>query len=460
MVKILFFLVNIFYITICSLRNNKEEQTTIPSTDIYIDDKKVLILDIQYEEKENYYVTALGIGTPTTYFPVQIDTAIGKTWVPSLDCDNCLSLFKYNSSNSNTSKTSLSIEKIFDMNGNIEGRVTYDDIILANTHFKNFKFIQVLKFFSNFSDYEDGKIGLGYCNDSSFDLLSHLRNEGIINKKMFTIKEINSTNGEIIFGDIPKEIKLKNFPIFNISKIPNKNEFEEIFQEAWIIKLGFIIIGTNYTNRSNEKVFKDAIQTDSYASFDISSEYIDAPYSQLRNFKNYLFDEYLDNICIETVKNNITTFICDDYKYKQNPQKNKINNLGISFLFEGYSYDIPINDLFNDINSTSSEFVIRFKHFSQNTWIIGYPFMHLFTMVFDKENDLIGIIGNPYNMTDIYKNYQYYKLLKVLTIIGILCGIILLIIIIILINKCIRKNSNNIEKISLVENEMMPSQQQ
>ena len=460
MVKILFFLVNIFYITICSLRNNKEEQTTIPSTDIYIDDKKILILDIQYEEKENYYVTALGIGTPTTYFPVQIDTAIGKTWVPSLDCDNCLSLFKYNSSNSNTSKTSLSIEKIFDMNGNIEGRVTYDDIILANTHFKNFKFIQVLKFFSNFSDYEDGKIGLGYCNDSSFDLLSHLRNEGIINKKMFTIKEINSTNGEIIFGDIPKEIKLKNFPIFNISKIPNKNEFEEIFQEAWIIKLGFIIIGTNYTNRSNEKVFKDAIQTDSYASFDISSEYIDAPYTQLRNFKNYLFDEYLDNICIETVKNNITTFICDDYKYKQNPHKDKIDNLGISFLFEGYSYDIPISDLFNDINSTSSEFVIRFKHFSQNTWIIGYPFMHLFTMVFDKENDLIGIIGNPYNMTDIYKNYQYYKLLKVLTIIGIICGIILLIIIIILINRCIRKNSNTIEKISLVENEMMPSQQQ
>ena len=458
MVKILFFLVNIIFIS--SFRKNKEEPKNIPSTDIYIDDKKVLILDIQYEEKEKYYITALGIGTPTTYFPVQIDTAIGKTWVPSLDCDNCLSLFKYNSSNSNTSKTSLSIEKIFDMNGNIEGRVTYDDIILANTHFKNFKFIQVLKFFSNFSDYEDGKIGLGYCNDSSFDLLSHLRNEGIINKKMFTIKEINSTNGEIIFGDIPKEIKLKNFPIFNISKIPNKNEFEEIFQEAWIIKLGFIIIGTNYTNRSNEKVFKDAIQTDSYASFDISSEYIDAPYSQLRNFKNYLFDEYLDNICIETVKNNITTFICDDYKYKQNPQKNKINNLGISFLFEGYSYDIPISDLFNDINSTSSEFVIRFKHFSQNTWIIGYPFMHLFTMVFDKENDLIGIIGNPYNMTDIYKNYQYYKLLKVLTIIGILCGIILLIIIIILINKCIRKNSNNIEKISLVENEMMPSQQQ
>ena len=85
--------------------------------------------------------------------------------------------------------------------------------------------------------------------------------------------------------------------------------------------------------------------------------------------------------------------------------------------------------------------------------------MHLFTMVFDKENDLIGIIGNPYNMTDIYKNYQYYKLLKVLTIIGILCGIILLLIIILLINKCIRKNSNNIEKLSLVENEMKPSEQ-
>ena len=202
MVKILFFLVNIIFIS--SFRKNKEEPKNIPSTDIYIDDKKVLILDIQYEEKEKYYITALGIGTPTTYFPVQIDTAIGKTWVPSLDCDNCLSLFKYNSSNSNTSKTSLSNEKLFDMNGNIEGRITYDNINLGNTNLKNFKFIQVLKIFSNFSDYEDGKIGLGYCNDCSFDLLSHLRNEGIINKKMFTIKEINSTNGEIIFGDIPK----------------------------------------------------------------------------------------------------------------------------------------------------------------------------------------------------------------------------------------------------------------
>ena len=459
MVKILFFLVNIIYITKCSLRNNKEEPKNIPSTDIYIDDKKVLILDIQYEEKEKYYITALGIGTPTTYFPVQIDTAIGKTWVPSLDCDNCLSLFKYNSSNSNTSKTSLSNEKLFDMNGNIEGRITYDNINLGNTNLKNFKFIQVLKFFSNFSDYEDGKIGLGYCNDCSFDLVTHLRNEGIINKKMFTIKEINSTNGEIIFGDIPKEIKLKNFPIFNISKIPNKDDYEEIFQEAWIIKLGFIIIGTNYTNRSNEKVFKDAIEIDSYVSFDISSEYIDAPYSQLRNFKNYLFDEYLNDICILIEKNNITTFICDNYKYKNNPKKNIVNKLGISFLFDGYSYDIPISDLFNDINTTSSEFVIRFKHFSQNTWIIGYPFMHLFTMVFDKENDLIGIIGNSYNMTSIYKNYQYYRLLKVLIIIGIICGIILLLIIILLINKCIRKNSNNIEKLSLVENEMKPSEQ-
>jgi hypothetical protein len=457
MVKILFFLVNIIFIS--SFRKNKEEPKNIPSTDIYIDDKKVLILDIQYEEKEKYYITALGIGTPTTYFPVQIDTAIGKTWVPSLDCDNCLSLFKYNSSNSNTSKTSLSNEKLFDMNGNIEGRITYDNINLGNTNLKNFKFIQVLKIFSNFSDYEDGKIGLGYCNDCSFDLVSHLRNEGIINKKMFTIKEINSTNGEIIFGDIPKEIKLKNFPIFNISKIPNKDDYEEIFQEAWIIKLGFIIIGTNYTNRSNEKVFKDAIEIDSYVSFDISSEYIDAPYSQLRNFKNYLFDEYLNDICILIEKNNITTFICDNYKYKNNPKKNIVNKLGISFLFDGYSYDIPISDLFNDINTTSSEFVIRFKHFSQNTWIIGYPFMHLFTMVFDKENDLIGIIGNSYNMTNIYKNYQYYRLLKVLTIIGIICGIILLLIIIFLIYKCIRKNANNSEKISLVENELMPSQQ-
>ena len=459
MVKILFFLVNIIYITKCSLRNNKEEPKNIPSTDIYIDDKKVLILDIQYEEKAKYYVTALGIGTPTTYLPVQIDTAIVKSWVPSLDCEHCLSLFKYNSSNSNTSKTSLSIEKVYDMNGNIEGRVTYDNLFLANTNLKNFKFIQVLKFFSNFSDYEDGKIGLGYCNDCSFDLVTHLRNEGIINKKMFTIKEINSTNGKIIFGDIPKEIKLKNFPIFNISIIPNINDYEEIFKEAWIIKLGFIIIGTNYTNRSIEKVFKEAIQIDSYASFDISSEYIDAPYSQLKNFKNYLFDEYLNKICIETEKNNITTFICNNFKFKENPKKYKINNLGISFLFDGYSYDIPIKNLFTEINSTSSEFVIRFKRFSQNTWIIGYPFMHLFTMVFDKENDLIGIIGNSYNMTSIYKNYQYYRLLKVLIIIGIICGIILLLIIILLINKCIRKNSNNIEKLSLVENEMKPSEQ-
>ena len=456
MVKFLFFLINILYIIKCSLRKIKENPKQIPSTDIYIEDKKILILNIQYEEKEKYYITALGIGTPINYFPVQIDSVTTKTWVPSLDCENCNSLFKYNSSNSNTSKISPNLKKVYDMDGIIEGSETYDNIILGETIIKNFKFLQALKVFDNYTDYEDGKIGLGYSNDSSFDLLYLLREQGIINKKMFTIKEINKTHGQIIFGDIPKEIKLKEFPIFNISNITDKEKYEEIFQEAWIIKLGFIIIGTNYTNNSIEKVFENSIQVDSYVSFDTSSQFIDAPYNQLKNFKKYFFNKYLNNICNESEINNIIVFTCDKFNYKNNPNKKFIDSLGLSFLFDGYSFDIPFKSLFTDINSTSLRFEIRFKKFKQNTWIFGYPFMHLFTIVFDKENDLIGIIGNSYNMTTVYKNYQFYRLKKVLGIIGIICICIIFLLILFSICKCLRRN-NNIEKMPLVNNEVIPN---
>ena len=59
---------------------------------------KILTIPLPYENNEDFLITALGIGTPRTYFPVQVDTTTSATWIPSLKCGTCKSFLKYNSS--------------------------------------------------------------------------------------------------------------------------------------------------------------------------------------------------------------------------------------------------------------------------------------------------------------------------------------------------------------------------
>ena len=127
---------------------------------------KYITFPIPYENNEDFLVTALGIGTPRTYFPVQVDTSTSTTWVPSTKCSNCKSYLKYNSSLSNSSIDSEDTVELFDEDGNLKGIITHDDVQVDQYIIKNFTFIQAKELQDNYRDFEDGKLGLGYYHSN------------------------------------------------------------------------------------------------------------------------------------------------------------------------------------------------------------------------------------------------------------------------------------------------------
>ena len=168
---------------------------------------KYITLDIPYEDNLKYYITALGIGTPSTFFPVQIDITKAYTWIPSSSCVNCNSLSKYNSSLSNTSQSTLYANPVINQTDKyvLNGEFIVDTITInGNTVIPNYTFIQALNLTNERSNvYEDGTLGLGFPSNQAYPystLLKSMKLNGIISNKVFSIKEINSTYGQLTFG--------------------------------------------------------------------------------------------------------------------------------------------------------------------------------------------------------------------------------------------------------------------
>jgi len=62
-----------------------------------------------------------------------------------------------------------------------------------------------VEFDDEFKDYKIGKLGLGNCQyaekeDKEYCLLQRLKDNGSIDRRIFSIKEISDTHGEIVFS--------------------------------------------------------------------------------------------------------------------------------------------------------------------------------------------------------------------------------------------------------------------
>ena len=73
--------------------------------------------------------------------------------------------------------------------------------------------------------------------------------------------------------------------------------------------------------------------------------------------------------------------------------KNKIKDLNLVFVLDGNGFEIPLEFLFEQTKENDYEFFVHFKDFEQNIWNLGHPFFHFFTIIFDQDNQEIGIDG-------------------------------------------------------------------
>ena len=409
---------------------------------------------------KNYYTIPLRIGTPSEVYNVQVDTSTSTTWVPSNKCENCeLADRYYKEEESKTSSPTNSIIKLEDEDGNVEGYEISDNIKLGKYKLKQFGFVQVTKIADDFKDHYGGKLGLGYkshIDNDDFNFLEKLKKNNLISKKIFSINSINDKKGMLLIGDLPG----KEFNTFcNVTN--DIDNVDDMYKESWICHLTHIGVFDTDKGIFNKLKYYDEIKENNLVNFDSAYDYIAVPIiekdkiGKLLEKANLKCSTYKKNenkkIKDETLRNRIReeeiTISC-----KTNLNELSKKKLALSFMLQGYVYSLPLDLLFiNGNKSGEMEMLIKYIDDNEAIWTFGYPFMNQFLMVFNMEDNHVGIkklkktvlpIINCYNEW-IKWDSKHDSSFSVFKIICIIILIIVILAIIFLIYRAIRKKSIN-----------------
>ena len=373
-------------------KKNSKENTT----------EKVLTLTVPYQDNEDYILSPMGFGTPVNFIPLQVETTSYKTWVSSILNEDNPSIFSYNLKESKTGKEAGDWDTVVDEEGTINGNTIYDTAYIGKYKIPKFKFIEVVEFEDDFKDYKIGKLGLGNCQyaeDKEFCLIDRLKENGSIDRKLFSMRELSDTHGELVIGDIAATSKEKDYPLLNLL---NEDMYSDIENEEF--KMGWLTKGTHILFRNNTENIKNIFNNNIYLkdgiiSFDSSCHYIEGPYSYINYFEEQLFDIYYDNVCRKVNRGGTYMFLCDKERYEDVKDKNK--DLSLIMVIGGYGFEIPLNFLFEKTSEDDYEFFVHFKDFEQNIWNLGHPFFHYYTIIFDQDNQEVGIDGEMiYSLQD------------------------------------------------------------
>lgn len=443
---------------------------------------KYITIDIPYEDNLKYYITALGIGTPSTYFPVQIDITKAYTWIPSSSCTTCKSLSKYNSSLSNTSQTTLYADPLINQTNNfvLNGEFIVDTITInGDTVIPNYTFIQALNLTNERSNvYEDGTLGLGFPSNDAYPystLLESMKVNGIITNKVFSIKELNSTYGQLTFG-IAHYNNVTRYPTCDVV-INNKTHLPHLtaYTHSWKCNISHIAFITSNTSMHNN-AFKNktiTLNAQSIVVFDVVSPYIKAPKAMKDVFKEKIFMNFTA-FCNEiiTSKSGDIVVQCDSNDNNMNKIHMFCKDKYLSFIVNGYRMDIPLCSLFEEIKEGVSEFRVKFKGEEEgDVWSLGYPFMRRYTVEFNEEDKTVMLIGQHsvvenevvsvwVNMWDKVKmkwkefveekKWFYYAVIAF----GIVLGLVVLFLVYRCIRRCMVGKGDEGEKVGLMKNEV------
>lgn len=395
--------------------------------------EKFLILNLPYQDNDDYLIAPLGLGTPVNFVPVQVETTSYKSWVSSILNEANPSTFSYNMKDSSTAEEIGEWDTVEDECGAISGNVLLDTAYIGKYKIDKFKFMEGVEYEDEFNDFKNGKLGLGNCHyapqeEKQYCLIQRLKDNGSIDRRIFSIRELSETHGELIIGDIPEKIKNREYPLLNVINEEAYSDIDDnFFKMGWLTKVSHVLFRNSTENI--KKIFDNNIHIENgLASFDSSSHYIEAPYAFMSEFEDKMFDIYYDNVCRKVNRDGTYLFLCEKERYDEIKDKNK--NLSFIIVMDGYGYEIPMNFLFEQINDEDYEFFVHFRNFEQNIWNLGHPFFHHYTIVFDQDNQEIGIDGDIiYSLQDETeaelkkrKSGGWFKFILIVLLIVLLIG--------------------------------------
>ena len=349
---------------------------------------------------KNYYTIPLKIGTPEEEYEVQVDTSTATSWIPSDKCKNCILAHRlYDEEDSRTSSPTDIYIEIEDEDGNVEGYQMNDNIKLGNYKLKQYGFVAVTKVADDFRDHYQGKLGLGYkshyLKDEEFNFLEKLKKNSLISKKIFSINAINEKKGMLFVGDLPG----KEYNSYcNVTT--DTDDLDDMYKESWVCHLSHVGVFEKEKGIFNKIKYYDELENNNLVSFDSGYDYIAVPISEKQHIEKLLDKAELE--CKEkkksqskkendSLRNRIrekeVTITC-----KATMDEIKEKDLALSFVLQGYSYSLPLELLFVKGSITNEvEMLIKYIDDEDAIWTFGYPFMNQFLMIFNMEENHVGI---------------------------------------------------------------------
>jgi hypothetical protein len=414
---------------------------------------------------KNYYTVPLKVGTPGKTFNVQLDTSTSTTWLPSIKCKNCAK--SSNLYDPIQSKTSLALNdkkiELDDEDGDVEGYPMNDNFVLNGYNLKNFSFVQVTKLDDEYRDHYDGKLGLGYRNENgkNFNFLDSLKKQNLINKKIFSINQINEQKGLLFIGDN----SANKYTFCNVS---SGEDLDDIYKESWVCELTHVGIFNNKEGIS-KKLHDYTHISDGKVDFDSAYEYIAVPICDRQIIEELL--EKANLVCEtneEEIKNYkklskekkekfINKYNNEEVSIKCKTSREALSKTGfcLSFILQGNVYSIPLESLFStSLEKDKMEMKIKYIDDDDAIWTFGFPFMSQFLMIFNMEENHVGIksikktVLPVINITkewdswnEVYNNFFYKKLdITLIIIISSILFVTLIAIVAFLVWRAFRKS--------------------
>ena len=377
------------------------------------------------ETSERLMTIEIYVGSPPQKFDLMIDTGSTVLWMVDKDNKNGYKLnHVFDKKSSSTYKTNDAYVELNYGSGHAYGYVSKDLLTIydseevgrLNSSFVggeskkssidiNFILAEDIAFNSE----ADGILGLSY-NDNTYDkefhLIEQLYAKQIIEKRIFSVKYISEKRGEFDLGDYPPEVK--EYAKKEAKKSGKSNEDYSFLGKCNLLdnfSIGTHSISNPYWSCKLKGFFTGfkrnvlVATTTQQVIFDTGSNFNYVSKSFWKGMIKYYFKNLIDQgACEEGFLDHSQStigLVCTDY--------NAIKKQGaFNMIFDDHSFFMwPEEMFFYNNGYYISNFLLMG---SGQIFILGEPFLKLFTTIYNYEDKLFQVYGeNVYSLSGEYR---------------------------------------------------------
>ena len=199
----------------------------------------------------------------------------------------------------------------------------------------------------------------------------------------------------LFIGDVPG----KHYT--NYCNVTDTEDLDDMYKESWVCKMTHVGMFDREKGIFNKIKFYSELKDNKLVSFDSAYDYIAVPISEKITVEKLLAKAKLQ--CTESKRNKGKSSSRDTLRNRireeeitvsceTNLEELKHKNLAFSFVLQGTSYSLPLEYLFEDgTKDGEMDMLIKYIDDEDAIWTLGYPFLNQYLMIFDMEEEHVGI---------------------------------------------------------------------